>query len=414
MGRSLVAMTNTHSPGTETNLSTPNASTTIRPFRVEIPQAEIDDLRQRLGRVRWPDELPGAGWRRGVPLGYLKNLAEYWRTGFDWRAQEARLNQFPQFTTEIDGQNIHFVHLRSPEPGALPLIISHGYPGSIVEFMNILAPLSDPRAHGGDPADAFHLVVPSLPGFGFSTPLRQSGWELTRTTRAYAALMERLGYQRYGAHGGDIGAGVAGELGRVATGRVVGVHVNTDPSAVALVGLPIEYPTDPAELAALSAADKARLDRLRDFQNEGKGYLQIQSTRPQTMAYALNDSPVTQLAWIVEKFKEWTNPAAALPEDAVDRDQLLANISTYWFTGTGASAAQFLYEAVHAERDWGATSNTPTGYAVFAAEDIVRRAIDPEHKVDHWSEFSRGGHFPAMEAPDLLVGDLRKFFRRFR
>jgi pimeloyl-ACP methyl ester carboxylesterase len=341
-----------------------------------------------------------------VPLDYLKGLAEYWRSGFDWRAQEAKLNRFPQFVTEIDGQTIHFLHVRSPEPNALPLIITHGYPSSVVELIDMIGPLTDPRSHGGDPADAFHVVAPSLPGFGFSTPVREPGWEVARTTRAFTTLMDQLGYQRYGAHGGDIGAGVSGMLG--ANGRVVGVHTNTDLSAIVLwMGVP-------DDLARFSESERLRLIELRQRGEDGKGYLQIQTTRPQTLAYALNESPAGQLAWIVEKFKEWTDSTAALPEQAVDRDQLLTNISLYWLTGTGASAAQFLYEAAHAAQDWGAASTTPVGMALFGADPLARRMLDPEHMIAHWSEFERGGHFPAMEVPELLVGDLRAFFRRLR
>jgi epoxide hydrolase len=206
----------------------------VRPFRIDIPDGDLDDLRDRLARTRWPDELPGGGWRRGVPLDYLRQLADYWRTGFDWRAQEARLNGLPQFATEVDGQTIHFLHVRSPEPDALPLLVSHGYPSSVVEFLELIGPLSDPRGHGGNPADAFHLVVPSLPGFGFSTPVREPGWDLTRTTAAFAELMGRLGYDRYGVHGGDIGAGVSGALGATQPGRVVGVHTISDAMGVAV------------------------------------------------------------------------------------------------------------------------------------------------------------------------------------
>jgi pimeloyl-ACP methyl ester carboxylesterase len=383
-------------------------TTEIQPFRIAIPQADLDDLRDRLARTRWPDELPGAGWGRGVPLDYLKDLTGYWRDGYDWRAQEARLNQLPQFTTVIDGQTIHFLHVRSPEPGALPLVVTHGYPSSVAEFLEVIGPLSDPRARGGDPADAFHLVVPSLPGFGFSTPLRAAGWESGRTARAWVELMHRLGYPRYGAHGGDIGAGVSGDLSGLDPDGVVGAHVNTDPTGLALLDLL------PAELDGLSEAEAASHRRWRDYGAEGKGYLQIQGTRPQTLAYGLTDSPVAQLAWIVEKVKEWTDPAAELPEDAVDRDQLLTNVSLYWFTRSGASAATFLYEAAHATREWGAPSPAPTGFAVFGEGSLMRRALDPDHKVEHWSEFDRGGHFPAMEVPDLLVGDIRAFFRRFR
>ena len=382
----------------------------IRPFRVEIPQAELDDLRERLDRTRWPAEGPGEGWSRGVPVGYLRELAGYWRDGFDWRAQEARLNRLPQFTTTIHGQPIHFLHVRSPEPDALPLLVTHGYPGSVVELLEVAGPLTDPRSHGGDPADAFHLVAPSLPGYGFSTPVDQPGWAMGRTGRAWVELMARLGYDRYGAQGGDIGAGVAGTLGSLDPEHVAGVHLNTDPLAVAAVALP---PGDQADQAAVTEAHRASLARMRQFQADGLGYLQLQTTRPQTLAYALTDSPAGQLAWIVEKFREWTDPVAELPEDAVDRDQLLANVSLYWFTRTGASAAQFLYEAAHSG-EWPGPSEVPQGWAVFAADGLVRHLVDPEAKIGHWSEFDRGGHFAAMEAPDLLVGDVRAFFRQLR
>ena len=342
-----------------------------------------------------------------MPLGYLKGLAECWRTGYDWRKQEAQLNTFPQFTTEIDGQHIHFLHVRSPEPDALPLIITHGYPGSIVEFMNIIGPLTTPRAYGGDGADAFHVVAPSLPGFGFSTPVHEPGWVLSRIARAWDELMKRLGYERYGAQGGDIGSGVSGVLSSL--NHVVGAHINTDPLALALIGVPL-----PEDLPDLSEAEQASLERMRQYVPEGRGYLQIQGTRPQTLAYGLTDSPVAQLAWIVEKFQEWTDPAAALPEDAVNRDQLLTNVSVYWFTGTGASAAHFIYVASHAS-DWVPSSLAKQGWAVFGgAGTVIRRVMDSEHQMAHWSQFDRGGHFAAMEVPDLLVSDVRAYFRRFR
>jgi epoxide hydrolase len=281
----------------------------------------------------------------------------------------------------------------------------------VVEFLDLVGPLTDPRAHGGDPADAFHLVAPSLPGYGFSTPVREPGWAMGRTSRAWVELMARLGYDRYGGQGGDIGAGVTGMLANLDPGHVVGVHLNSDPLAVAAVALP---PGDQADKAAVTDAHRASLEWMRRFQADGLGYLELQRTRPQTVAYALTDSPVGQLAWIVEKFKEWTDPAADLPEDAVDRDQLLTNVSIYWFTGTGASAAQFPYETAHAQ-DWPGPADIPQGWAVFAAhDDLVRRLVDPDGRIEHWSEFDRGGHFAAMEAPDLLVEDVRAFFRKLR
>jgi pimeloyl-ACP methyl ester carboxylesterase len=381
----------------------------IRPFRIDVPQRDVDDLKDRLARTRWPDEPPHPGWGRGVPFGYLEDLADHWRTRYDWREHEATLNGFPQFTTTIDGQTIHFLHVRSPEPNALPLIITHGYPSSFAEFVDVIGPLTDPRAHGGDAADAFHVVVPSLPGFGFSRPLAETGWELARTAKAWVELMRRLGYERYGAHGGDIGAGVTGDLGIHDPDRVVGAHVNTDPSALALIGGML-----PDEAEDMTDAQRARLQELRGWEADGRGYLQIQTTRPRTLAYGLNDSPVLQLAWIVEKFQEWTAPSAARPDDAVDRDQLLTNVSIYWFTGTGASAATFLYEAAHAQRDWGAMSPAPAGMAVFAADNMMRYVLNRDGHIAHWSEFERGGHFPAVEEPELLVGDIRTFFRTLR
>jgi pimeloyl-ACP methyl ester carboxylesterase len=385
----------------------------VRPFQIAIPDTALEDLHQRLARTRWPHVLAGVGWERGVPQSYLEQLVAYWRNEFDWRAQEETLNQFSQFVTTIDGQQIHFLHVRSAEAGALPLIITHGYPASVVGFTDIIGPLSDPRAHGGDPADAFHLVLPSLPGFGFSAPLQESAWEATRTARAWVELMHRLGYERYVAQGEDIGAGVTGMLGALDPEGVIATHVNTDPLATALIGERVGVDLEGFAASELSPRDHERVEFLARYAAEGKGYLQLQGTRPQSIAYALTDSPVAQLAWIVEKFKEWTNPAAELPDDAVDRDQLLTNVSLYWFTRTGASAANFLYEAMHSS-EWLAPSGTPQGWAVFAADGVIRRLLDPERQIEHWSEFDRGGHFAAMEAPDLLVDDVRKYFRSFR
>jgi pimeloyl-ACP methyl ester carboxylesterase len=389
--------------------STDPADTGIRPFRIDIPQADLDDLRDRLARTRWPDELPGVGWSRGVPLDYLKQLAGYWRDGYDWRKHEARLNELPQFTTTIESQPIHFLHIRSPEPEALPLILTHGWPGSVVEFLDVIDPLADPRAHGGDPGDAFHLVIPSLPGYGLSGPTHEPGWTTDRIARAWAELMARLGYRRYGAQGGDWGAFVSPELGRIDPDHVVGVHVN----AASMGFIPLG-PVDPEELATFTDAEKARLERLNRFLSDQYGYFQIQATRPQTLAYGLTDSPVGQLAWIVEKFKEWTDPSAELPTDAVDRDHLLTNVMLYWLTGTAGSSAGTYYENMHSG-SWGQPpSATPTGVAVFAEDVAIRRYAERGNNIAHWSEFDRGGHFAAMEAPDLLVGDVRTFFRPLR
>jgi pimeloyl-ACP methyl ester carboxylesterase len=386
--------------------STDRSDTAIRPFRMEIPQADLDDLRDRLHRTRWPDELPGVGWTRGVPLGYLQELAAYWADGYDWRKHEARLNELPQFTTTIDGANIHFLHVRSPQPDALPLLLTHGWPGSIAEFLQVIGPLTDPAAHGGDPTDAFHLVIPSLPGYGLSGPTREPGWTTSRVAKAWAELMARIGYQRYGTQGGDWGAFVSPELGRIDPDHVVGVHLNAATFGFIPLG-----PVDPDELASFTDAEKQRLERLNtSTAGPGNGYFELQATRPQTLAYGLTDSPVGQLAWIVEKFKEWTH-AAEVPEDAVDRDQLLTNVMLYWLTGTANSSARLYYENTHAGFAAPQPVTVPTGVAVFAEDYAIRRYGERGHNIVHWTEFDRGGHFAAMEAPDLLVGDVRSFFR---
>jgi pimeloyl-ACP methyl ester carboxylesterase len=376
----------------------------IRPYRISVPQADLDDLRGRLARTRWARDLPGEGWSRGVPVDYLRELAGYWRDGFDWRAQEARLNRLPQFTTTIDGQPIHFLHVRSPEPDALPLLVTHGYPGSVVEFLEVAGPLTDPRSHGGDPADAFHLVIPSLPGYGFSGPLTETGWTDGRSAAALAELMDRLGYDRYGVQGGDVGAFIAPLIGRMAPGRVIGVHVN------ALVTFPSG---DPAEMAALTGAERDRLAAMEKWQQQSSAYLQVQGTRPQTIGQALTDSPSGLLAWIVEKFQEWTDPAAKLPEDAVDRDRILTDVSIYWFTATAGSAAHTYYERFNDPAMWAPheQSEVPVAVAVFTTDVTVLPFAAKAHNVVRWSEFGRGGHFAALEAPDDLALDVREFFR---
>ena len=375
----------------------------IHPFRIEIPQAELDDLRSRLARTRWPDQLQDAGWDYGIPLGYVRDLAGYWRTDYDWRAHERELNEFPQFTTTIQRQRVHFLHVRSPEPEAVPLIMTHGWPGSIVEFTKVIGPLTDPRAYGGDPADAFHLVLPSIPGYGFSGPTRERGWDVHRIAVAWDELMARLGYQRYGAQGGDWGSSISRELGITAPGHIIGVHLN------------MLIPQVPSDETELTEVEQARVERSRQFRSTGMGYGMIQSTRPQTLAYALTDSPAGQLAWITEKFREWTD--GDLPDDAVDRDQLLTNVTLYWLTGTAGSSARLYFESARSGA-WGppAPSTVPTGVAVFPYEIAppIRRFAERSNNIVHWSEFDRGGHFAAMEEPDLLVGDVRQFFRPLR
>ncbi|MFI0479787.1 epoxide hydrolase family protein [Actinomadura sp. 9N215] len=371
----------------------------IRPFRIEIPQADLDDLRERLARTRLPGQVPGTGAERGVPEDRVRDLVGHWAGDYDWRVHEARLNAHPQFVTEIDGQRIHFLHVRSPEPDATPLVLTHGWPGSVVEFLDVIGPLSDPRAHGGDPADAFHLVIPSLPGYGFSAPLSGPGWNLRRIAGAWAELMARLGYDRYGAQGGDWGSGVSRELGRIAPDRVIGVHVNF----LLTFGSP----------EGLDDAARERLAMMERFTTEMGGYMAVQSTRPQTLAYGLADSPAGQLAWIAEKFSEWSeNGFFERSDHDGARDTLLTNVTLYWLTNTAGSSAQLYYEFA---RSWGEDepSPVPTGVAVFPFEAAlpVRALAEHADKIVRWTEFERGGHFAALEQPGLLVGDVRAFFR---
>ncbi|GAA4210698.1 epoxide hydrolase [Streptosporangium oxazolinicum] len=406
-----------------------NPNEDIRPFRIDIPQAELDDLRARLANTRWPDELPGVGWSRGVPLDYLRELAEYWRTRYDWRAHEAALNEHPQYVTTVDGQNVHFLHVRSPEPDALPLVLLHGWPGGVVDFLDVIGPLSDPRAHGGDPATAFHLVIPSLPGFGFSTPLAGPGMNAAKMAGVLVRLMSRLGYERYGVQGYDTGSWVAPHMGTQAPGHVVGVHVN------AMITFPVG---EEGEMDGLSEVERRRWQAMQSFND---GYLQCNAKRPQTVTYGLHDSPVGQLAWIVEKFKELTDPGEGLPEDSVDRDRILTDVSLYWLTGTAGPAAQIYYEEISAA-SWGETGadwttgsvdegvedegegaggwaaarrgTVPTGVLVSAHDVTIRRWAERDHNVVHWTELGRGGHFLSMEAPDLLADDVRAFFEKVR
>jgi pimeloyl-ACP methyl ester carboxylesterase len=309
--------------------------------------------------------------------------------------------------TTIDGQAIPLLHVRSPEPAALALVMTHGWPGSVAEFLDVIGPLTDPRGYGGDPADAFHVVIPALPGFGFSGPTHDRGWNVGRTASAWAELMRRLGYTRYGAQGGDLGALLSPEMGHADPEHVVGVHVNA-----ATVGFIPWGEVDPAELATFSDEERARLARVQRFLTEGNAYFQVHATRPQTIAYSLTDSPVGQLAWAVDRMAEWVHGPL---EDALTPDQILTNVMLYWITRTGGSAARMYFENMHAAADWGRPpSATPVGVAAFAEDVAIRRYGEQGNTIVHWSDFERGGHFAAMEAPDLLVGDIRAFFGGLR
>jgi pimeloyl-ACP methyl ester carboxylesterase len=368
----------------------------MRPFRIDVPQADLDDLDRRLRDTRWPSQVSGVGWDRGVPVDHLRDLVQRWTTTYDWRAIEARINRHPQFTTRIDGQDIHFLHVRSPHEGALPLLLAHGWPGSIAEFLEVIEPLTNPD----DPADAFHLVIPSHPNFGFTGPA-EAGWDSWRIATAYAELMARLGYDRYGAQGGDFGAFIAPDLGRVAPDHVVGVHVNAATAGFIPFG-------DLPEGTVLTDAEKVRLDRMQRFLAEGNGYFQIQASRPHTVGFALADSPVGQLAWIGEKFHDWAHPAGS-----IDADHVLTHATLYWLTNTGASSAQLYYESMHT-RNWPSPSTVPTGVANFAEDIAIRSFAEPLNNITHWAEYDKGGHFAALEVPHLFTGDVRTFFRTVR
>lgn len=371
--------------------------TAIRPFRVEIPQAALDDLADRLRRTIWPGELPGVGGAYGMTTDRVRSLATYWLETFDWRAVEARLNAHPQFVTEIDGQRVHFLHVRSSRPDATPLALTHGWPGSVLEYLDVIAPLTEPT----DPAaPAFHLVIPSIPGFGWSGPTGEAGWNRYRTARAWAELMSRLGYERYGAVGNDGGSLISPELGRIDPEHVLGVHVTQ------LFSFPSG---DPAEFADLSAADQAALKHLQWFYENKFSFNQVHSQQPQTLAFALADSPVGLLAWNAQLFDE-----------SLDDEFVVANVALYWFTGTAASAMRFYWEDAHAGEQPEGPTTVPTALATFPGDfQSIRRFAERDHaNIVRWTAYEAdvdgrgevGGHYAAHQATDVLVGDIRAFF----
>ena len=371
--------------------------TQVEPFRVEIPQADLDDLTDRLKRTRWPDEVDGASWTYGVPGDFVRELVDYWIDGYDWRAHEARLNEWDQYITTIDNQRVHFLHVRSPREDALPLLATHGWPMSVFEYLDLIGPLTDPGAHGGDPADAFHLVVPSVPGIAFSGPTNEPGWDTGRIARAWAELMARLGYGRYGAHGNDLGSQVSPEVGRHDPDHVVGVHVTQ------LFSFPSG---DPSEFEDLTEEDQAALRFLDEFtRGGGLAYNAYQSAQPQTLAYALQDSPTGWLAWVSQLFQNWA-----------DRDYLLTNAAAYWLTGTIGSSIRRYHEDAHAQHDATPPTTAPTGVAIFKEDfQSVRRLAERDHSnIVRWTRYDRGSHFSPHDASDLLLEDLRAFFRSLR
>ena len=374
----------------------------IRPFTINISDDNLDDLRRRLTDTRWPEAEPVDDWSQGIPLAYTRELAEHWAHRYDWRAREAELNRFAQFTTEIDGLDIHFIHQRSPHADAQPLIITHGWPGSVVEFSKIIGPLVDPTAHGGRAEDAFHVVCPSLPGYGFSAKPATTGWGVERTALAWDTLMQRLGYSRYGAQGGDWGAAVTTQIGRNERGCTA-IHTN----------MAIGQPTE-ASMSTPTDDDRRAFAAMKHYQKWEAGYSKQQSTRPQTIGYGLVDSPVALLAWIVEKFWSWSD-CDGHPENVFSRDELLDNVMLYWLTASGASAARLYWESFSAfgNRE---PVRLPTGVAEFPKEILrsPRSWCEAHYNITRWTTMPRGGHFAAFEQPELLVEDVRAFFRTVR
>jgi len=387
---------------------------TPAPFHIHIPDAVLDDLRTRLRRTRWPDQVADSGWTYGTDGAYLRELTAYWLERFDWRVQETALNRFAHFRADVDGLGLHFIHERGRGPRPLPLLLMHGWPGSIVEFTEVIGPLTDPAAHGGDPQDAFDLIVPSLPGYGFSERPSQPGVDVMRVAALFTSLMEHLGYARFGAQGGDWGAAIATALGSAFPDRVLGIHLN-----MLIAARP--GTNDPSQL---SATDREILDRFNAFQKEETGYMQIQGTKPQTLGYALNDSPVGLAAWIVEKFRTWSDCGGDV-ERRFTKDQLLTNITLYWVTETINSSVRLYYETMHnpalrggveGQLDAVFTVSVPTGAAVFPAEIYrpPRAWAERTYNIARWTEMPAGGHFAAMEEPAALVEDVRAFFRPLR
>jgi len=383
-------------------------ATAVAPFRVEVPDAVLSDLGRRLDATRYPAPLPGAGWDYGTEDAYLRELVAYWRDAYDWRRAEARLNGYEHATTEIDGQRIHCLHARSPVPDALPLVLTHGWPGSIVEFLDVIGPLADPAAHGGDPADAFHVVAPSLPGYAFSGPTHDRGWDPGRTGRAWAALMARLGYDRYVAQGGDWGAFVTIQVALADPEHVGGIHVN--------MLAPNPGTDDPA---TFTAEEQAALAALTTYLDAEGGYFRIQSTKPHTLGFALDDSPAGLAAWIVEKFRAWSDCGGDV-ETVFTKDQLLDNVMLYWVTRTATSSVRYYYEFSDGLRSgrlpFNAQVTLPMGYTVYPKEILrtSQRWAARDNNLVHFAEQPRGGHFAAMEQPALFVDDVRACFRSLR
>lgn len=377
-------------------------SASIRPFRIAIDDAVLVDLRQRLRATRWPEPETVDDWSQGTPMAWMREVCAYWAESYDWRAREALLNRFSQFVTTIDGLDVHFIHQRSPHPGARPLLITHGWPGSIVEFHKVIGPLVDPTAHGGSAADAFHVICPSLPGFGFSGKPQRTGWGVERIAAAWAELMARLGYERYFAQGGDWGSAVTRELGVTHTAHCEAIHVT------------LAMGTRPATQGEPGPDEQLAMAGAKHYRRWDSGYSKQQSTRPQTLGYGLADSPAGQAAWILEKFWAWTD-CNGHPENVLTRDELLDNVMLYWATNSAASSARLYWESFGKARP--GRVGVPVGVAVYPKEIVapVRGWMRDEYPdIRHFVHMPRGGHFAAFEQPQLFVDDVRAYFRLFR
>jgi pimeloyl-ACP methyl ester carboxylesterase len=368
--------------------------TNVTPFKIAIPEAKLADLNQRLANTILASEIPGAGWSYGPSSAFVNRAIDRLRHGFDWRAQEAAINQHPQFTTQIDGQTIHFLHIKAGTPNATPLLLLHGWPGSFVEFLDVIAPLT---------AAGFDLVIPSLPGFGFSGPTKESGWNDGRIAKALLELMTRIGYVSFGVQGGDAGAVIAPAIARAAPDRVIGVHVNA-----ATMGFIPMGPIEPSEFPTFTDAEKTRLQRLQQFMAERFGFNALQSSRPQTVAYGISDSPAGLIAWLGDMFAGFGDSP-----DAIDLDKFLTNVLVYWFSGTAASSIRLYYENAHDPEAWSPKPNSgvPTGVAVFGRDEVaIRRFSEGGNTITRWTELDTGGHFAALEVPTVWANEVTTFF----
>ncbi len=403
LSRELAVLSARGSADTAAQIVLPTTTKEVTPFKIHVPQAALDDLKKKLANARWPDKEPVTDWSQGVPLAKAQALVEYWRSHYDWRRVESTLNGLPQFRTQIDGLGIHFIHVRSKHENALPVILTHGWPGSILEFLQVIGPLVDPMAHGGKADDAFHVVIPSLPGFGFSDKPIEPGWRLPRIASAWAALMARLGYSHYVAQGGDWGAGVTSWMAKQRPSGLAAIHLN----------LPILFPPPPPPPGGYTAAEQQALDHLGKYASDASGYASIQGTRPQTLGYGLADSPVGQAMWIYEKLQGWSDNKGG---EAISTDHMLDDITLYWLTDTAASSARLYYESF--AKDFARMPlDLPVAVSIFKGDFFAPPKTWGDQtysKLFYWNEVAKGGHFAALEQPELFVAELRKSFAQMR